>query len=234
MRKGERFRLVAVIGLVVAMMSAGFALAGDALNEQPSDEPTTCVPVDNTVEDGDTVEGEEPVDGEEGESDESDESDEADESEEGEESDEAEECEEADEADETDETEEPADDVAEEGDEEAALEPAQERIDECMMAAGMEGEEAPEGKPEPGDELKGLENAISHVLWNCMRNDNDGLVNALEHLSVNLERKELRDEAKEERKAEHDAAKADRDAAKAERKAEHEAAKAARELARAS
>ena len=59
-------------------------------------------------------------------------------------------------------------------------------------------------------------------------------MNALEHLSSNLEKKELRDAAKEERKAEHEAAKAARDAAKAERKAEHEAAKAARELAHAS
>lgn len=233
MKRGERFRLVAVVGLVVALMSAGFALAGDALDE-PKDEPTTCVPVGGTAEDGDTVEGEEPVEGQEPVEGDEGESDEADESEEGEESDEPEECEDADEADDTDETEEPADNVAEEGGEEASLEPTQERIDECMTAAGMEGEEAPEGKPEPGDELKGLENAISHVLWNCIRNDNDGLVNALEHLSSNLEKKELRDAAKEERKGEHEAAKAAREAAKAERKAEHEAAKAARELARAS
>ena len=188
MKKGERFRLVAVIGLVVALMSAGFALAGDAFDE-PSDEPTTCVP------------DEEP----EG-------------------------CEEADD---TNETEAPADDEAEEGDDEAVLEPTVERTEECLTAAAMEGEDAPEDKPVAG-ELKGLENAISHVLWNCMRNDNDGLVNALEHLSANLERKEFRDEAKEERKTEREAARAARDAAKAERRTAHEAAKAARELARAS
>ena len=120
--------------------------------------------------------------------------------------------------------EESADDLVEEGDAEAALEPTTERIDECTTAAGLTAEDATE--PVPG-ELKGLQNAISRVLWSCIHNDNDGLVNALEHLSANFERKELRDEAKEERKAE-------REAAKAERRSEHEAAKAARELVRAS
>jgi len=105
------------------------------------------------------------------------------------------------------------------------------RVAECTEAAGLTAEDTPDESPVPG-ELHGLENAIAHVLWNCMRNDNDGLVNALEHLSANLERKELRDEAKEERRAEHEAARAEREAARAERRAAHDAARAAREAAR--
>jgi hypothetical protein len=213
MQKGERFRFVAVVGLVVALMSAGFALAGDSLRPLRN-EPSACEPIDDTLEDGGTVD-----EGDQGES---------------------QECEdEAGETDDTDGAEAPADDEAAGVDGEVALEPTEERVKECTEVAGMTPADAPEEKPDPG-EKKGLENAIAHVLWNCLRNDNDGLVNALEHLSDNLERKGLPDEAKEERKADREAAKADREAAKAdreaakaERKAAHEAAKLAREAARA-
>jgi hypothetical protein len=206
MQKGERSRFVAVIGLVVALMSTGFALAGDPFTT-PDDEPTACEPIDDTLEDGDTS-GE----GEQAES---------------EEGDESEECEDAaDEADGSDEAEAPKDDEGTATDEAAAFEPIEERVKECTEAAGMTPADAPDEKPVPG-EKKGLENAISHVLWNCIRNDNDGQVNALEHLSANLERKEARDEAKEERKAE-------RDEAKAERKAAHQTAKLAKAAARSS
>ena len=216
MQKGERLRFVVIVGLAVAVLSAGFALAGDAF-EDPSDEPTTCEPVD-AVEEGDTVgegqgsgEGEDPTQGEgsgEGENPTQDEA-----------------C--ADGAGGTGGSQESVGPTAVEGEDAVpVLEVTEARAAECTEAAGSTPEDAPEEKPTPG-ELKGLENAIAHVLWNCMRNDNDGLVKALEHLSANLERKELRDEAKAERKA-------DREAARAERKAEHEAAKLAREAARAS
>jgi hypothetical protein len=237
MQKWERFRLVAVIGLVVALMSAGFALAGDAF-DTPADEPTTCEPIDDTVDDGDTVEegeqSEQGDTGDEGESEEGDAVEGGDVSEDGDGSEEG--CEEGDEGDTDDVT-----DDGEEGDElvdvEPALEVSEERVEECTEAAGLTPEDAPEAKPVPGEKT-GLENAIAHVLWNCLGNDNDGLVNALDHLSWNLEQKELRDEAKEERQAEREAAKAEREAAheaaKAERTAAHDAAKAARELSRSS
>ena len=241
MHKGERLRFVAIVGVVMAVLSAGFALAGDAIDD-PSDEPTTtCEPTGdpvedgNTVEDGDTVQDGDTVedsDDPEGTEDEgSEEGEESDDAEggedpegadEGEDSDDAEEGEEC--PDETDVSEEPSGDDAEDGEEETTVEPTEERVAECTEAAGLTAEDAPDGSPVPG-ELTGLENAIAHVLWNCMRNDNDGLVNALEHLSANLERKELRDEAKEERRAE-------REAARAERRAAHDAARAAREAAR--
>ena len=87
--------------------------------------------------------------------------------------------------------------------------------------------------------LTGLENAIAHVLANCLKNENaPGLINALERLVANMERKEAHDEWKAERQAEREAAKAAReaarDAAKAEREAAREAAKAARELSHSS
>lgn len=213
MQKAERFRFVAVIGLVIALMSAGFALAGDSLrsprNRLSACEPTDPVEENETVERGDLGESEE--DGSK-------------------ESDEAEGCEDATEA--AEDTEAAADEGVE-SDEGPALEPTEERIAECTEAAGLTTADAPGEKPLPG-ELKGLENAISHVLWNCIRNDNDGLVNALEHLSANLERKELRDEAKEERKAAKAERKAEHGATKTVRKAAHEAAKEERKAGRAS
>src|SRR5688572_8687784 len=77
MHKGERLRFVAIVGVVIAVLSASFALAGDAFDD-PADEPTsTCEPTDGVGDDGDTVEdpegsegvepveSEEPVEGEE-------------------------------------------------------------------------------------------------------------------------------------------------------------------------
>ena len=211
MQKAERFRFVAVIGLVIALMSAGFALAGDSLRP-PRNEASACEPTDDPVDEGETVEDGDQGEPEEGES---------------EESDESEECE-----DDTDDTDDPEAPAVDESDGETTLEPTEERIAECTEAAGLTAADIPDEKPIAG-ELKGLENAISHVLWNCIRNDNDGLVNALEHLSANLERKELRDEAKEERKAAKAERKAGREAAKVERKAAHDAAKAERKADRA-
>jgi len=242
MQKGQRFRFVAIVGLVVALTTAGFALAGgNTFDTSEEPQPTVCPPTggtvdegdstDDTIEDGDTVdEGNSTEDGdtaEEGDATEAanttgDTTEDGDTVDEGDQGDPAE-CEDpADEADDSDDAEAPADEAVDQ----AATDASPERIAECTEAAGLTAADAPTEKPVAG-ELKGLENAISHVLWNCMRNDNDGLVNALQHLSANLEAKQLRDEAKAERKAAHDAAKAERQAA-------HDAAKAARTLARSS
>ena len=51
--KVQRFRFVAIVGVVMAVLSAGFALAGDAFDD-PADEPTptTCEPIgDDPIED---------------------------------------------------------------------------------------------------------------------------------------------------------------------------------------
>ena len=65
MEKVQRFRFVAIVGVVMAVLSAGFALAGDAFDD-PADEPTptTCEPTgDDPIEDGDTVEDSEDPEG---------------------------------------------------------------------------------------------------------------------------------------------------------------------------
>jgi hypothetical protein len=242
-QRGERFRFVFIVGVIVALISAGIGLAGDAIDEP--DETPTCEPTD-VVDEGDTdVDTEDAIEGEEGE-----ESEEGEEAEEGEESEEGEEGEEGEESEEGEECEEPAGDETEsdlEGDEVAeeayaVAEPSKEHVQACVDAASetdVEFELDPEQAPVPG-ELQGLENAIAHVFWNCVHHENLGLVNALDHLTDNfnakLEREELKAERKAEReaaKAEREAAKAEREAAKAEREAEREARKAAREAARA-
>jgi hypothetical protein len=67
----------------------------------------------------------------------------------------------------------------------------------CNEAAGVD----PNAEPEPGDDEKvtGLDNAIQHVLANCLKNPQaPGLVNALEHLVANQKRHELHDAWKAE------------------------------------
>ena len=70
----------------------------------------------------------------------------------------------------------------------------------CNEAAGVD----PNAQPEPGAEpekVTGLDNAIQHVLANCMKNPQaPGLVNALEHLVANQKRHELHDAWKAEHK----------------------------------
>jgi hypothetical protein len=79
-----------------------------------------------------------------------------------------------------------------------------------------------EGELPSEETLHGLDNAIAHVLENCLKNPQaPGLLNALEHLAANQARHEAHEAAKAERKAEREAAKAEREAEKAERKAEH-------------
>ena len=219
MQKGQRLRFVAIVGLVVALTTAGFALAGGHFDASEEPQPTVCTPTGGTVDEGDAIE-----DGDQGESDEGEpvEGDEPVEGEEPVEGDEPVECDDA--TDDADETEEPADDAAEAGDEAAQAEEF--TAEDCLAAAGLEAGDEPTEAPVPG-ELHGLENASAHLLWNCLDHPNHGLVNALTNhaakLDVWLEKQEL----KAERKAE-------REAAKAERKAEHEAAKAARELSHSS
>jgi len=90
---------------------------------------------------------------------------------------------------------------------------------DCLEAVGIESSDGSEG----GEVTRahGLDNAIEHVLANCLKNpQSPGLVNALEHLVANRERHEAHEAWKAERKAERDAAKAERDAAKTERKAD--------------
>jgi len=60
----------------------------------------------------------------------------------------------------------------------------------------------------------GLENAIQHVLANCIKNPQaPGLINALEHLYANQQRHAAHDAEKAAQKAAHDAEKAARKAA---------------------
>ena len=94
------------------------------------------------------------------------------------------------------------------------------RVADCEAAAGQSSEGS-------GEKLTGLDRAIERVLENCIKNPQaPGLVNALEHLALNRERKEAREE---ERAARAEA----REAAKEAREADREARKQAREAARA-
>jgi len=119
-----------------------------------------------------------------------------------------------------------------EGDGEVSDPTAEERATACAGAAGLEpdaeGEDGGgEGEPIEVEKLKGLDNAIAHVLENCLKNpDAPGPLNALEHLAANAERHEAHELWKAERAGE-------REAAKAERRAAHDAAKAAPDVAKA-
>lgn len=75
---------------------------------------------------------------------------------------------------------------------------------------GTSGDGSTGGTVEEPTKLTGLDNAIAHVLANCLKNqDAPGLVNALKHLVANQAKHEAHDAAKAERKAEHDARKAE-------------------------
>jgi hypothetical protein len=86
------------------------------------------------------------------------------------------------------------DDSGENGDADSQDSVDPDREASCNEAAGID----PNAKPEPGDDTEkatGLDNAIQHVLANCLKNPQaPGLVNALEHLVANQERHELHDE----------------------------------------
>ena len=81
----------------------------------------------------------------------------------------------------------------------------------CTTAAGIE---PTDGTDDDADtKLHGVDNAIAHVLANCVKNPQaPGLLNALEHLAANQARHDAHEAEKAERKAAHDAAKAQKHA----------------------
>ena len=81
----------------------------------------------------------------------------------------------------------------------------------CTTAAGIE---PTDGTDDAADtKLHGVDNAIAHVLANCVKNPQaPGLLNALEHLAANQAKHEAHEAEKAERKAAHDAAKAEKHA----------------------
>jgi hypothetical protein len=72
-----------------------------------------------------------------------------------------------------------------------------EREAECAAAAGIDPTAPPADETDDETTATGLDNAIAHVLANCLKNpDATGLPNALEHLVANAERKAAHDAAK--------------------------------------
>ena len=263
MKTTERFRFVAIVGVVLAMLTAGIGLADGFEFDTDEPDPALCEPTDDggvddgvvddgVVDDGDVVDGvddgtdvgDEPTEGEDGEDgavgedgeeptedgddpvdDEDGVDDGTGEGEEPTDDDQGEDCEEPEDGVEEE-------DPAEEEDAaEADADAATYTPEDCLAAAGLEAADEPDEKPVPG-ELRGLENATAHLLWNCLDHPNHGLVNALTKHALRLEGWLERQELKDARKAEREAAKAEREAARAAAKAEREAAKAARELSR--
>jgi len=103
---------------------------------------------------------------------------------------------------------------AEEGDDEPA---DAEREAACLDAAGIDPSDEDGGGE--GTKAHGLDNAIDHVLANCLKNPQaPGLLNALERLAANRERDEAHEEWKAEKEAAKDARKAEKEAAKDARK----------------
>jgi hypothetical protein len=215
-----------IVGLLVALTTAGIGLASED-TDATTGEVTSCQPTGTTT-DGDTPaeqqdegEVEDEAQEDEGEIDEAEKSQPADDNDEASGPDA---CDDSIDQDESEETDEGASTGAPNG---AQVEqPSPERIAACTGAAGLTSADAPKEKPTAG-ELHGAENAIAHVLWNCVRNDNEGLPNALSHLTANLDHALLRDELKARRVAE-------REAAKSARRAAHTAARAARASTHAS
>ena len=245
MRANERFRFVFIVGLIAALLTAGISLAGDAIGTSEDPQPSVCEPTDDAGGGGTVVEGDDevvPVD----QSEVVEGSDEPSETEEDSEEP-VDEGETNETADEQGETEDPGDGgacddttAADEGDQgdaqfekNADASPQEWTQDDCLGAA--QGEEPQEG-PVPG-QLHGLENAVAHVLWNCLDHPNHGLVNALTKLHGKLDAWLERREEREAARAEREAARAERGAARAVAKAAsdaaHVAAKVAREAAKA-
>jgi hypothetical protein len=195
MQKVQRFRFVAVIGLVVALTTAGFAFAGDNIFDTAEDpQPTVCPPTGGTVDEGDQDES-------------------------ADDEDESTDCEDAaDGTDDAEEAEDPAGDVTGDAQTEEFT------AEDCVAAAGLQVGDEPTEAPVPG-ELHGLENATAHLLWNCLDHPNHGLVNALTNHAEKLDAWLAKQELKAERKAEREAAKAERraehEAAKAARELSH-------------
>ena len=84
----------------------------------------------------------------------------------------------------------------------------------CNEAAGITDETA-SGNEVVTTKPKGLDNAIQHVLANCIKNPQaPGLLNALRHLVANRDRHAAHDAEKAARRAAHEAAKAERGSTK--------------------
>ena len=260
MRTNQRFRFVAIVGLVVALLTAGISLAGGASDTPEDPETTTCEPIDDViVDDGDVVDGETVddgevvdgdgsvdddgalVDGDEGEVDGDDLTDTEDEGDEPtateDEGDEPGDTGDEGDTEECDDDEAAVEDDAaetESDDVQVAAEPSEAHVGACIAAvdaSDVDLELDPAVGPVPG-EKHGLENAIGRVFWNCVHHENRGLPNALDHLVHNLNEKLKREDLREEARAEREVAKAEREAARDEAKAARDAAHAAAKAAR--
>ena len=87
--------------------------------------------------------------------------------------------------------------------------PPADRAAACYAAAGLDPNATTSDVP-----ATGLENAIQHVLANCIKNPQaPGLITALEHLYANQQRHAAHEAEKAARQAAHDAEKAARKAA---------------------
>jgi ribosomal protein S21 len=217
MPSSGRLRLGMIVALLVALTTAGIGLASedtDATTGEVSCQPTgRTTDGDTPAEQHDEGEVEDEAQEDEGEIDEAEKSQPADDRDEASGLDACDDSVDQDESEKTDEGASGAPSGA------RAEEPSSERIAACTGAAGLTSADAPTEKPTAG-ELHGPQNAIAHVLWNCVRNDNEGLPNALSHLKANLDHALLRDELKAQRVAE-------REAARSARRAAHAAARAA-------
>ena len=195
MEHGQRLRFVAILGLVVALMTAGIGLATDAPDHPSAGAPVTCRTTDDRVENA--TSGESEACGED----------------------------EADDEGGSDERQTESSDRAEPADvdperERRCLEAATPHEDEGDETGDTDASEEAEN-----EKLTGLENSIDHVLENCMKNgDAPGLITALDHLVGNMERKADHLEWLDERRAEREAAKAAREAVRTARKASQAAA----------
>jgi hypothetical protein len=101
----------------------------------------------------------------------------------------------------------------------------EEREAECDDAAGYgddDGEGTADGETTDDEPLRGLDKAIEQVHANCLKNPNaPGLVNALDRLRANAERKAAQEAEREARAAERAAERAEREAEREARKSEH-------------
>jgi hypothetical protein len=101
----------------------------------------------------------------------------------------------------------------------------EEREAECDAAAGYgddDGEGTVDGETTDGEPLRGLDKAIEQVYANCLKNPTaPGLVNALERLRANAERKAAQEAEREARAAERAAERAEREAEREARQSEH-------------
>ena len=219
MNVSKRF-LTLLLSVIVLALLASVSLAGPGSFGRAGGEREDIVATDDgegcdeTTDEGDetTDEGDETTDEGDETTDEGDETtDEGDET-----TDEGDECD----ADGSDDSEGETEDEGEDSEETDDSDPADvERETACLDAAGIEPSEESEGSDDEATKAHGLDNAIDHVLANCLKNPQaPGLLNALERLAANRERHEAHEEWKAEKEAAKDARKAEKEAAKDARK----------------